>query len=284
MLMSYGGTAFLMHENGVFGRNRNATRHWKNSWLNVLCAAILAFMLLPRAQASESIVFCLENADVRPWRTKDLGGLNIDLLNEVAKRLNLHFTYRGMPWKRCLAQLKANELNGAIGASFKAERIEMGAYPGGSKPDAAKRMNFDKYVVLRRKGSAVQWDGKNFFGVDGPVGIQLGYSIGDVLRKLGVTMDETSHRARELAFKLTSGQVAAAAMLDGEASSLLTNDTNLASRLEVLPTPLVEKPYFVMFSHAFVAARPELANRIWNAIEEVRNSAAYQAAERDALD
>lgn len=249
-----------------------------------LWAIALTGLLCVQSLANETLVFCLEKADVRPWRTQDGGGLNIELLNRVAKRLDIKFQYQGIPWKRCLGALKANEFSGAIGASFKADRLEMGAYPGGNKADAAKRLNFDRYVLVRRKGGNVDWDGKTFRNLEGAVGVQLGYSIADHLRGMGVTVDEGSQQARELALKLVVGRLAAAAMLDGEVSNLQTNDAKLAAHLEILPTPLVEKPYFLMLSQALVNTRPELAARIWNTIEEIRNSPAYQKLERETVE
>lgn len=246
-------------------------------------ALFFALSLTAPAWAAQPLTFCLEKADVRPWRTQEGGGLNIELLNRAAKQLHLQFIYQGMPWKRCLAQLKSNEVQGAIGASFKAERLEMGVYPGTAKPDASKRLNFDRYVVIRRRDSKVSWDGKSFQHLDGPVGIQLGYSIGDHLKSLGVPVDDGSQRPNELLLKLIAGRIPAAAMLDGEASTSLNNDPKLLAQVEVLPTPLTEKPYFLMLSHAFVKSQPQLAQNIWNAIQEVRNSAAYQKLEREAM-
>ncbi|CAN5357157.1 hypothetical protein BH11PSE11_BH11PSE11_37920 [soil metagenome] len=244
----------------------------------------LTIGLLPAtpAQAAETLVLCLEKADVRPWRTAEGGGLNIELLNRVAKRLDLGFEYRGMPWKRCLAQLKSNEVSGAIGASFKAERLEIGVYPGGDKPDVDKRLNFDRYVLIRRRDSAVQWDGKSFKGLDAPIGVQLGYSIADNLRAMKVEVDEGSQRANELALKLIAGRISAAAMLDGEAATLIAGDAKLAAQLEILHTPLVEKPYFLILSHALHSSKPDLTARIWNTIRDVRNSPDYQKLEHDA--
>lgn len=235
------------------------------------------------AMAAEPLVFCLEKADVRPWRTKEGAGLNIELLNRVAKQLNLQFSYQGMPWKRCLVQLKANQVHGAIGASFKAERLEMGAYPGQAKPDASKRLNFDRYVLLRRRGANVTWDGKTFRNLEGAVGIQLGYSIGDHLKELGVMVDEGSQRGNELMLKLIAGRIGATAMLDGEASALLASEPKLTEQVEILPVALAEKPYFLMLSHALTHAQPQTAHEIWNAIRDVRDSAAYQKLEREAM-
>lgn len=249
--------------------------------INSCCIfALLALSLPPAgaAPARESVRLCFEAQDVPPWRTEQGGGLNFALLKMVGRRLDIDFDYQSIPWKRCLAQLKANAVDGAFAVSYKPDRRELGEYPGGAQVDASKRMHIDRYVLLRRKGDKVDWDGKSFQNLDGAIGFQLGYSVGDVLRAQNVWVDEGSQRADELARKLIAGRVAAAAVGGSDANTLMRGP--LAPQLEQLPIPIIEKPYFLMLSHAMVASRPKLAERIWRAIEDARNSAAYKKLEQ----
>ena len=245
-------------------------------------AAIAAAAVLgpTAAHAKEIITLCFERQEVLPWRTLSHRGLNFDMLDRVAEKTNLRFDYQSMPWKRCLEQLKDNQVGGAFAVSFSRDRLKVGAYPGGTNPDASKRMHVDRYVLVRRKGARVHWDGKSFTGVNGAIGIQLGYSVGDFLRSHNVQVDEGSQRASELAQKLVAGRLNAAAMGGGDAAAMMRGP--LAAKLELLPIPLIEKPYFLILSQALVQSNPELANRIWKAIEEVRNSPAYRKLERDS--
>lgn len=247
------------------------------------CACVLLALSLPAAAAApdkthETVRLCFESQDVLPWRTEKGGGLNFVLLKMVEQRLGIHFDFQAIPWKRCLAQLKSNEVDGAFAVSYKPDRRELGEYPGGQQLDASKRMHVDSYVIIRRKGSKVDWDGKSFQNLDGAVGFQLGYSVGDVLRAHNLEVDEGSQRADELARKLIAGRLGAAALGGSDAGSLMRGP--LAPQLEQLPIPIIEKPYFLILSHAMVASRPQLSTRIWRAIEEARNSAAYRKIEQ----
>jgi polar amino acid transport system substrate-binding protein len=252
-----------------------------NDRIKSCCACVLLALSSPAAFAAdkpaEAVTLCFESQDVLPWRTEKGGGLNFALLKMVEQRLNLHFNYQSIPWKRCLAQLKANSVDGAFAVSYKPDRRELGEYPGGQQVDASKRMHVDRYVVIRKKGSKVDWDGKSFQNLDGAIGFQLGYSVGDVLRAQNLEVDEGSQRADELARKLIAGRLAAAAVGGSDAQSLMHGP--LAPQLEQLPIPIIEKPYFLILSHAMVASRPQLAERIWRAVEEARNSAAYKKIE-----
>ncbi|WP_374362859.1 substrate-binding periplasmic protein [Pseudoduganella danionis] len=246
---------------------------------SVAIGLLMALLLAPAtaAERREPLRLCFEQTNVLPWRTESGAGLNFALLNMVEQRLNLRFEYQSIPWKRCLAQLKANAVDGAFAVSYKPDRRELGEYPGGQVIDASKRMHIDSYMVLRRKGSKVEWDGKSFRNLQGAVGFQLGYSVGDVLRGLNVEVDEGSQCADELARKLIAGRVAAAAVGGSDAHSLMHGP--LAGQLEQLPIPIIEKPYFLILSHGLVAADPQLAERIWRTVEEVRNSPAYRKLE-----
>jgi polar amino acid transport system substrate-binding protein len=230
------------------------------------------------AKANPTITLCFERQEVLPWRTLDGHGLDFELLDEAARRIGVTFDYRSMPWKRCLEQVKANELDGLFAASFSSERLAIGAYPGGRQADTARRLHTDSYILVRRKGSAIDWDGKQFRHVDGRVGFQLGYSVGEFLRSKQIPVDEGSQQADELVQKLMAGRLVAAALGGGDAVRLLRGP--LVSQLEVLPVPLIEKPYYLVLSHRFVETDPQLAERIWDAIGAVRAQPAYRKRER----
>lgn len=246
-----------------------------------LVVVLAAWSGLAQAAGPGTVTLCFERQEVPPWRTLDGGGLNFELLAEVGRRTGVTFDYQSMPWKRCLEQLKANQVNGAFAVSFNRERMDLGAYPGGANADPSKRMHVDTYLLVRRRGSRLDWDGKDFKHLDGRIGVQLGYSVGDFLRSRGVPVDEGSQRSDELAQKLIAGRLAGAALGGGDAKRLLRGP--IAAQLEVLPTPLIEKPYYLVLSHAFVANQPQLAARLWDAIGEARASAAYRKREQALL-
>lgn len=238
---------------------------------------------LQAAPPLDSAVLCYENENVRPWRTKAGTGLNFEILESVAAKLKLSFRFEGVPWKRCLFELKNNRYIGAVGGSFKPERMEYGIYPGGNPPDASKALYVERYVVVRRKGSAVNWDGKHFAQLTRPAGAPLGYSVVDDLRRNGIAVDDGAQTTVDVLQKLLFERIDVALLLQGEMGSLLAEDAGLREKLEILPRPFVEKPYYLLLSHQLVKTRPELAEQIWSGITQMRSSAAYQEKERRAL-
>ncbi|HRE18462.1 MAG TPA: transporter substrate-binding domain-containing protein [Rhodocyclaceae bacterium] len=250
----------------------------KRAWM------LLLLSLLPLPLVAEtSLKVCFEGEDVRPWRYKDGSGLNFELLNRVAKRAGVVFVFETTPWRRCFADMQQGQVAGVLGASFKPERTAFGAYPGGSEPDVRRSVYTDRYVLVRRRGDAVNWDGVQFAHLQGAIAVQNGYSIGGDLKVLGVEIDDGARSAADNLHKLLNGRVPAMAALAGEMASLLAADPQLQKQLEILPKPLAEKPYYLILSHQLVKTQPELAERIWRGIESVRQSKEYRRIEAQAI-
>lgn len=252
----------------------------------LLLAALLLAPTIATAAPIE-LALCYEDENVRPWRTRDGGGLNFELLDQVATSLGLRFRYIGMPWKRCLHELKNNEYAGAIGASFKPERQANGTYPAAAhdmqKADAGRALYAERYIVIRRKGSAVDWDGRSFSPLRLPVGAPLGYSVVDDLRRTGIAVDDGTHGVPDLLHKLLLARIDAAVLLQGELETVLAANPPLREKLEILPQPFAEKPYYLLLSHRLLRAEPELAQRIWQGVARERAAPAWQDKERRAL-
>lgn len=235
----------------------------------LLCAATCAPLL-----AADKLTLCFENKMVMPWRSTERVGLNFEMLSRVEARAGVRFDYALLPWKRCLARLKANEVDGAFSVSFSDERRQYGTFPGTGAADTAKRMHVSRYFLVRKKGSAASWDGKRFSNIDGKIAFQLGYSVAELLHALNMPVDESNDSPYNMGRKVLTGRVAAAAMFDSDVDVLMNGP--LASQLEVVATPLVEKPYYLILSNALVKARPELAGQIWKSVEDVRNGREYK--------
>ncbi len=249
--------------------------------------AALAVNIVSAAPAAqqEVLAFCFENENVRPWRTSGGEGLNFELLDRVAAELNLSFRYIGVPWKRCLQELKSDLHAGAIGASFRNDRLPFGAYPstGTGKADSGRSLYIERYVVVRRRFAALTWNGKNFQHLGGPIGAPLGYSVVEDLRRAGVVVDEGAQTSRDVLRKLLLDRIEGAVLLQGEASAMLSEEPGMREQLEILPVPFAEKPYYLLLSHRLQQKHPDLAARIWAAIPRQRATLAYQESERKAL-
>lgn len=228
---------------------------------------------------------CYERLDIQPWRTVDGRGLNLDLIRMAAAKARVSVEFVTLPWKRCMSEMQDGTAHGVFAASFGADRLAFGAYPGGNPPDSDMQMHADGYVLVRRKSDSVQWDGKSISGLTGSVGAQVGYSVVNDLRRLGVAVDEGSQTAPELLQKLQLGRLGAAALGNSDAAKLLGDRAKPGEyglTMEAFPVPLVQKPYYLMLSKQLVQDSPELANRLWQHIAAARRSPEYQKLLTDA--
>lgn len=262
----------------------------------LLILALLPGVVLPRPVAPsaapageppQTLVLCFEDSDVLPWRTRNKVGMNFVMLEAVAARTGLRFEYQGRPWRRCQDDLRRGSVDGAFGISVTPERQTFMVFPGGDTPDPTKRMFDGGYVLVRRRHTAVTFDGARIRGLSGPIGAQPATSIAQDLRREGYPVDDAAPTPQALLQKLASGRVAAAAVGTDQMHQLLREKHAWLSDIEVLPQPLVEKPYFLALSQSFAGRHPAIASRVWEAIGEVRESEAYQAElarMRDRLD
>ncbi|MBF0206151.1 MAG: transporter substrate-binding domain-containing protein [Oligoflexia bacterium] len=210
-------------------------------------------------------------------------GMSIEALRLVeaamkAKKKNIKFNFIRMPWKRCMEEMKAGSVDGIFNASFKEERKELGAYPmNGTTVDESRRITTTNYSFYVQKGKKIPWDGKTLGKLDGSVGAPAGYSIIDDLKKLGATTEEGMEGTKKDFEKLGAGRLVAAAALDKTGDHILKSDTALGAKIEKVEPAIVNKPYYVMLSHQFVAKNKELAEEIWTELGRIRDSEELKA-------
>ncbi len=222
----------------------------------------------------------LEWSWIRPAKGSDSGYILLEL---VRTRLGRSIDYVGLPWKRCLEQVQNGSMDGVVGASFLAERQAIGVYPTDAedRPDPSRRLALNGYHLFVPRDSALSWDGQHFANLTGPIATIIGYSIAEQLKASGAEVYQTSAGADQTLslFRLVlGGHAAAAAMIDAGGDTVLKNHPEIASRLVKYPVPLVQKPYYLMFSHHFYEANRPLAEEIWAGLAALRDSEEYKVA------
>jgi polar amino acid transport system substrate-binding protein len=241
-----------------------------------LLALLLGVGTSQPVAAATRLLLCFEDSDVPPWRMRDQSGLNFVLLNGVARRLGLRFEYRPLPWRRCQDDLLSNRADGAFGMSWTHDRARVLRYPDGAPQADGQRLFVGGYVLLRRRGNAVRYDGQRILGLRGSIGVQRGTSITQDLRRQGLPLDDSAPDVRSTVLKLAAGRVDAAAIGTDQAERLLASDAALRAQVEIVQPPLIVKPYFLVFSPGFAQRHPQLVQRIWAAVTVERESAAYR--------
>lgn len=249
-----------------------------------LIAAVLSIAPAHANERPGSVKLCFGENYFYPWHQENGDGLNFVLLDRVAARLGIKFSYVALPWKRCLRNMLFGEVDGVFAASFKPDRLEAGVYPAmaNGKPDAGKRLMMEGYHLFKLKGSTLDWDGKQFHHLRGPIATPLGYAIVDQLKASGVNVDEVPGETEAVFEKVVRGRAQAVAMNTQVGEKIIQMD-QFRGKFEKVPTSLVENPYYLMLSHQLHDAHPGLASEIWEAITTVRESVEYKQIEIDLL-
>jgi polar amino acid transport system substrate-binding protein len=197
-------------------------------------------------------------------------GIAVEMVRMVADRLGLELELKRLPWKRCLeVELKSGHADGAFQSSYLPEREAYGHYPmKGGQPNSDYMLFTQTYSLYKQKKSRIGWDGKKLVNFRGVAGIPPGYSIGHEMKKMGVPYESSS--SLSILKKLASGRLQMAALLESEGDRLMEGNGSLAAVIEKMSPPLIVKPYYLMLSHQFVRDYPDLAERIWTTVREVR--------------
>lgn len=207
----------------------------------------------------------------------DKPSLIVELLRLVGARLGVEFQFQRVPWQRGLLMVETGQADAIFASSYNEERARYGAYPmKDGRLDGARRIYLQSYSLFVRRGSDIRFTGEAISGLKAAVGVQGGFAVAAQLEKMGVALDVESS-PRDNLLKLMAGRIDAYAEIDTLAEAALRAEPDLAAGIEKVAPPLRITPYFLMMSKIYQQANPELVERIWDAIAEVRATSSYQA-------
>jgi len=199
----------------------------------------------------------------------DPPGATVELLQEVARRLDLDVRFVRLPGLRVLSELQGGRLDGAMLFSHTPERELAGAFPvRQGRLDRDRRLATLSYTLYKRRDSTLGWTGDRFVNLRGRIAAKLNYSIVHDLKEMGVDVAEVRTTADGFRMLL-------AGRIDGVADHAAVADEYLAGAgiggVEKLSPPLADRDYYLMLSHQFASFRPDRAHAIWDMIAELRD-------------
>lgn len=246
----------------------------------------------PASEARETLRVCLNDVPHLPWRLADAQGkvrdqgLDFVFLNLLAQRAKVQVEISLVPWKRCLAEVKAGQQDAVLGISYLPEREELGHYPQlAGQPDESLAVRHDQYAWYAPVASPIAWNGRQLHGLmpDALVGVQTGYSVATVVKGLGFKVDEAARTAEANLEKLVRGRVSAVALQAKEADRVLALKPALGQAVRKLEPVLQNRAYYMLFSRPFAANSARPLSQWWRDVVWVRDSEAYRRAEAEGL-
>ncbi|MDO8267121.1 MAG: hypothetical protein Q7T32_04740 [Moraxellaceae bacterium] len=251
-------------------------------WCLMWCALAVASMA---HAAPAPLRLCASNQGDYPWVLVDRPGLNQLLIERASARSGTPVQFHYMRWGHCLLRLSDGRMDGAFNSSFIPERQAFARFPmRDGKPDGERRLMHSGYHLFQRKSGTAQWDG-NTLKVSGPVGVPSGsFAITRRLREVGLTqVDQSRYGPADILLALRDKELDAAVLKSEEGMHLLRKSAELGAVLEMLPLPIAQKDFFLVYSLPFMAVRSAEGERLWEAIARERESPAWQRLQNEFL-
>lgn len=165
-------------------------------------------------------------------------GLHTELVIEAFRRLGLEAQIETVAWERCWKELPKNTYQAVYSASYSDSRAEVALYP----PTPLQRLS---YVAVVRRGTAGGENGSDLGRLPQPLAAPRGYSITEELRQRGYAVDDGAMKDSQNIEKLLSGRVGTA-VVERKVAATLVADMGAAGKVEVLPTVIGAKDYFLV--------------------------------------
>lgn len=238
------------------------------------CGLVLAMAGAARADdrircvyaAGEAQPFQLGEGEAVPMERP---GISVELMQMATQAEGIELSLGRLPNRRVVVSVATNASDCAFALSFLPDRAASVMYPmRNGRLDRTRRVGSSTYVVYRRAGSAVQWDGRRFSGLnDGAVGINAGFSARDELARMNLTVEEAETTASNMG-KLAAGRIAAYVVHAAIGDDYLARIPSPG--IEKLAVPFLLKDYYVVLSRKFTADHPDLAERLWDRLGALR--------------
>jgi len=248
--------------------------------LILLVLSLCAAASVRAAGASPVLRFCSLDIDFAPVARVDFSGHYQYLLQLAARRAGVRIERKVAPRRRCLDEMRIGLSDAMIGA-FSEERLAIGVFPmAGTDPDVTRSFGTVRFYPYRRTGSGIHWDGERFHGLDGSVGVESAFAfVTDRLRALGVPYEDGAKTLEQNMDKLRADRVDIVIGMDLEADRLVAS--RHAGRIERAGGAFDLSPMYLILSRQFYAQHPGAAQRLWQAVQEARNSPAYKRYQQD---
>lgn len=245
-----------------------------------LPSLIFTFLgLLTTANASggnlaTSFTACVDDRPWFPYTNPNLRnpGIMQVLTDSVADDLGVTVEVVALPWKRCLESLRSGKIDAMIGGADLPFTRELAVFPKhGSEADTNRSLGTARIMLVKRSGSDVDWNGKEFINLLKPVAVAMGTQmmITAVETASGIS-DQGGKTDDQNLRKLIQNRVDLMAGYEYDLKDLI--EKSYPGVVTVIPQPLVETHYYLAFSKQFYSRNSQLAEVFWNRIATDRAS------------
>ena len=228
---------------------------------------LASLLLAPGIGLAAKLRVCTDVHPHPPFLMPDGGGSAGQLVAAGARDAGFDLEFYAVPLARCRAEAEVNVVHGFPMTPYIPNVLPFARYPmRNGEPDATRATMRARIMMYQRAGGPVTWNGKQIGGLVRPVLVPSGsLAMIDVLRKLGAPMDEQGRSLQANLSKLLAGRGDAAVGVWDEGVHLMTLP-EFAGKIEMLPLPVFEQPYFLVVTKAYYAEHGPKVEQMWNTI------------------
>ncbi|MHA4869348.1 hypothetical protein ACXZ1M_16775 [Duganella sp. PWIR1] len=214
---------------------------------------------------------CVFDHPFPPMTNPDGSGQAQEVLRRASHLAPVQIQTVVAPRFQCMEQVRTGQVHAML-AAFIEDRTSYSAFPmKDSQADAGRAVGELNFSVSRRRGGTVEWDGKQFINLGRqPVGTQPGLLHVALLRQLNVVIDDSASSPEQAFSMLAQNRVAAVVTQQGEGEQIISR--KYKGEIEMLPTPLVVTPMYLIVNKAFYQKHQAQIDGYWEAIRQVRSA------------
>ena len=254
----------------------------RTSLLHIAILAIAAAAsLTPAPVFAKDLTMCIDPRFVKQSELK----LYMFMMTTAAQNAGHQLTLVPMNWDECQETVRGGKYDGAVPASYNADRAEYMVYPAdaGKNPDSKWSLARINYVVVTPAGQNYQYNGTPKT-IPQPIMVPEGYSIVHDLAKVDPSLQvkESGSDDKSNLVRLLHGEKGSVVMMDGYADLLLER-TMFKGKLKATTRGVLSKTYYMPFSRTS-GLPPEQIQKIWDSVTALKNDAKWMKTQKDALD
>ena len=203
-------------------------------------------------------------------------GLSVEFIKLLEDYLDVNIEFRRYPIKRIrFVKMKTGVIDGVFLTSYYETREEWGRFPKlNGKIDSNKRMMTLRYLFYKNRESRLSWDGSHLTGFKKSVAVPRGWSVTQFLKKRNIPVSEVKNN-KTMFEMLLLNRVSAVATLEHNGDAVISANPQFKNIVKILPV-MQKKHYYLVLSHQFVNKYPQLAQKIWAVMPQIRGSRKYQ--------
>lgn len=234
------------------------------------CLTLL--LLLPLVAQAREITMCIDPRFTKQGELKVFSSMMYTATQMAGHNLNLV----PMNWEECQETVRGGKYDGAIPASYNADRAEYMVFPNDAakNPDSKWSVGRLNYVVVAPSSANYQYNGDPKT-IPQPILIPEGYSVINDLRKIDPSLkikeigtDDKTNLVR----LLNGSEKGSVVMMDSYADTLL--DRSLFKGKLKASKAVFSKTYYMPFSRSASLPQAEI-NKIWDKIFALKSDAKW---------